>query len=95
VVTIETFEDEADAIQSANAVAYGLSASVWTENLGCALRVASALNFGTVWVNTHLVLATEMPWGGYKASGHGRELSTLSLEDFSRTKHVMIATGTA
>jgi aminobutyraldehyde dehydrogenase len=95
VVTIETFEDESDAIELANAVAYGLSASVWTENVGRALRVTSALNFGTVWVNTHLVLATEMPWGGYKASGHGRELSTLCLEDFSRTKHVMIATGAA
>lgn len=95
VVTIETIEDEADAIRSANAVPYGLSASVWTENLGRALRLSSALNFGTVWVNTHLVIAAEMPWGGYKMSGHGRELSTLSLEDFSRTKHVMIATASA
>jgi aminobutyraldehyde dehydrogenase len=95
VVTIETFEDEADAVRLANAVAYGLSASVWTENVGRALRVSSALNFGTVWVNAHLVLATEMPWGGYKSSGHGRELSVLSLEDFSRTKHVMISTGSA
>ncbi len=95
VVTVETFADEAEAVQLANSVAYGLSASVWTENVGRALRVSSSLDFGTVWVNSHLVLATEMPWGGFKASGHGRELSTLSLEDFSRTKHVMIATGTA
>lgn len=80
---------------NANAVDYGLSASVWTENLGRALRVAGALDFGMVWVNAHLVLATEMPWGGYGKSGHDRELSILSLDDFSRTKHVMIATGTA
>lgn len=95
VVTIETFSDEADAIALANAVPYGLSASVWTENVGRALRLSDALDFGTVWVNAHLVLAAEMPWNGFGASGHGRELSTLSLEDFSRTKHVMIATGTA
>ncbi|MGE0284370.1 MAG: aldehyde dehydrogenase family protein, partial [Rhizobiaceae bacterium] len=95
VVSIESFSDEGDAIKLSNAVPYGLSASVWTENVGRALRVSSALDFGTVWVNGHLVLAAEMPWGGYGASGHGRELSTLSLEDFSRTKHVMIAKGAA
>ncbi len=95
VVTIETFTDEADAIRLANAGDYGLSASVWTENLGRALRLSDALDFGTVWVNAHLVLAAEMPWSGFGASGHGRELSILSLDDFSRTKHVMIATGTA
>jgi 1-pyrroline dehydrogenase len=93
VVTIQTFEDEADAIALANSVAYGLSASVWTSDVGRALRMSSALDFGTVWVNAHLILATEMPWGGFGGSGHGRELSTLSLEDFSRTKHVMIAVG--
>lgn len=95
VVTVETFTDEAEAVALSNDVPYGLSASVWTQNVGRALRVSSALNFGTVWVNSHLVLAAEMPWGGYNASGHGRELSTLSLDDFSRTKHVMIATGAA
>ena len=95
VVTIETFADESDAIALAHAVDYGLSASVWTQNVGRALRMSDALNFGTVWVNAHLVLAAEMPWNGFGASGHGRELSTLSLEDFSRTKHVMIATGAA
>lgn len=94
VITIETFGDESEAIRLANAVEYGLSASVWTQHVGRALRVPSALNFGTVWVNAHLVLATEMPWGGYRSSGHGRELSTLCLDDFSRTKHVMFATGT-
>lgn len=95
VVTVETFLDEQDAIELANATRYGLAASVWTTNVGRALRVSSALDFGTVWVNTHLALATEMPWTGFGGSGHGRECSTLSLEDFSRTKHVMIATGDA
>ncbi len=93
VVTVESFDDETHAVAEANAVDYGLSASVWTQKVGRALRVSSALNFGTVWVNAHLVLATEMPWGGYGKSGHGRELSLLALDDFSRTKHVMIATG--
>ncbi|GGF33850.1 aldehyde dehydrogenase family protein [Subtercola lobariae] len=93
VVTIETFSDEAEALALANSVVYGLAASVWTENLGRALRVSSLLDFGTVWVNGHLHGVSEMPWGGFGASGHGREMSIFALEDFSRTKHVMIATG--
>ncbi|WP_375399731.1 aldehyde dehydrogenase family protein [uncultured Amnibacterium sp.] len=93
VVTVETFDTEFEAIGSSNATTYGLAASVWTQDVGRALRVSSALNFGTVWVNSHLVLATEMPWGGFGKSGSGRELSTFGLEDFSRTKHVMISTG--
>jgi aminobutyraldehyde dehydrogenase len=92
VVTVETFDGEADAITLANSTRYGLASSVWTQNIGRALRLSSALDFGTVWVNTHLALAMEMPWVGFGASGHGRECSTLALEDFSRTKHVMIAT---
>lgn len=95
VVSVETFRGEDEAIQMSNDVPYGLAASVWTESVGRAMRVPGALDFGTVWVNCHLLLATEMPWGGFGASGHGRELSTLSLEDFSRTKHVQIATGDA
>jgi aminobutyraldehyde dehydrogenase len=95
VITVETFETEADAVDLSNSTRYGLAASVWTKDIGRAIRLTSALDFGTVWVNTHLTLATEMPWGGFGTSGHGRECSTLSLEDFSRTKHVMIATGEA
>ncbi|CAB4942998.1 unannotated protein [freshwater metagenome] len=91
VVTLETFTDESDAVALANSTSYGLAASVWTRDIGRAVRLTSALDFGTVWVNTHLVLAYEMPWVGFGSSGHGRECSTLSLEDFSRTKHVMIA----
>jgi 1-pyrroline dehydrogenase len=93
VVTIETFDSEADAVALANSTRYGLASSVWTQNVGRALRMSGAMDFGTVWVNTHLALAVEMPWVGFGASGQGRECSTLALEDFSRTKHVMIATG--
>lgn len=93
VVTVETFSDEADAIAAANKVEYGLAASVWTANGARAQRVSSALDFGTVWINSHLAMASEMPWGGFGASGFGREMSILALEEFSRTKHVMTAFG--
>ena len=91
VITVETFTDEADAVALASNTRYGLAASVWTRDVSRAVRVSGALEFGTVWVNSHLALASEMPWGGFGTSGHGRECSTLSLEDFSRTKHIMIA----
>ena len=90
LVTVQSFDSEADAIRIANEVDYGLAASVWTENGRRALRVIDALDYGTVWVNAHLVTATEMPWVGFGPSGLGRELSTYALDDFSRTKHVMM-----
>jgi aminobutyraldehyde dehydrogenase len=89
IVTVETFETEDEAIRRANDVPYGLAASVFTENSRRGLDIPSKLDFGTVWVNSHLVLATEAPWGGFKASGYGRDLSLYALDDYSRTKHVM------
>lgn len=91
VVTIERFESEAEAIERSNDVDYGLAASVWTENTRQALRMVDALDFGTVWVNSHLTLASEMPWGGFGTSGYGRDMSTLALDDYTRTKHVMVS----
>ena len=93
VVSIETFTDEAEAIARANEVPYGLAASVWTKDSARSLSIPKKLHFGTVWVNSHLVLASEVPWGGFKGSGYGRDLSIYALEDFSRTKHVMINHG--
>lgn len=92
VVTIQVFDEEAEAITLANDVRYGLSASVWTRDGARSLRVSRALDFGTVWVNSHLALATEMPWGGFGLSGHGRDVSTYALDEFTRTKHLMIST---
>lgn len=91
VISIEVFSDEDEAIQRANDVEYGLAASVWTRNGALSLRVSDALDFGTVWVNSHLTLASEMPWGGFSKSGYGREMSLLALDDYSRTKHVMLS----
>lgn len=91
VVTVEAFGTEEEAIRLANDTEYGLAASVWTESGRRSLRVVEALDFGTVWVNSHLALAVEMPWGGYGMSGLGRELSNYAIDDFSRFKHVMIA----
>ena len=89
VVTVETFTDEDEAIRRANSVPYGLSASVFTNDARRSHAVAARLDAGTVWVNAHLVLANEMPWGGFKGSGYGRDLSIYALDDYSRTKHVM------
>jgi aminobutyraldehyde dehydrogenase len=89
VVTVETFADEEEAVRRANDVPLGLSASVWTENARTGHAVAARLDCGTVWVNAHLVLASEVPWGGFKGSGYGRDQSVYALDDFSRTKHVM------
>lgn len=93
VVTVETFADDAEAVERANGTPYGLAASVWTSDARRSLDVPRHLDFGTVWVNSHLVLACEVPWGGFKGSGYGRDLSLYALEDFSRTKHVMINHG--
>jgi aminobutyraldehyde dehydrogenase len=89
VVSVETFSTDEEAIARANETVYGLAASVWSTNAARVLSVPRRLDFGTVWVNSHLVIANEMPWGGFKGSGYGRDLSTYALEDFSRTKHVM------
>lgn len=89
VVTVETFTDDDDAVARANGVPLGLSASVWTSNASRSHDIAARLDFGTVWVNSHLVLACEVPWGGFKGSGYGRDLSQYALDDYSRTKHVM------
>ncbi|MEU1942592.1 MULTISPECIES: aminobutyraldehyde dehydrogenase [unclassified Streptomyces] len=90
VVTVETFTDEDGAVEAANGTPYGLSASVWTENARRAADLPGRLDFGTVWVNDHLTFATEMPWGGFKSSGYGRDLSAYALDDYSRTKHIMV-----
>jgi aldehyde dehydrogenase (NAD+)/aminobutyraldehyde dehydrogenase len=89
VVSVETFSTDEEAVTRANETVYGLAASVWTTNSARSLSVPRKLDFGTVWVNSHLVIANEMPWGGFKGSGYGRDLSVYALEDFSRTKHVM------
>lgn len=91
VITVQSFADEAEAILKANGVEYGLAASVWTRDHARALRLTKALDFGCVWVNTHIPLAAEMPHGGFKHSGHGKDLSAYSLDAYTRIKHVMSA----
>ncbi|WP_336712390.1 aldehyde dehydrogenase family protein [Arthrobacter sp. USHLN218] len=93
VVSVETFGTDEEAVSRANETIYGLAASVWTTNAARSLSVPRQLDFGTVWVNSHLVIANEVPWGGFKGSGYGRDLSIYALEDFSRTKHVMYNRG--
>ena len=89
VVTVQKFSTDEEALRWANDVKYGLASSVWTQNHTRALRFSKALNFGCVWINTHIPLAAEMPHGGFRHSGYGKDLSQYGFEDYTRIKHVM------
>ncbi|GAA2352022.1 gamma-aminobutyraldehyde dehydrogenase [Streptomyces cuspidosporus] len=89
VITVQSFTDEAQAVNYANGVEYALASSVWTKDHARAMRMSKALDFGCVWINTHIPLVAEMPHGGFKKSGYGKDLSAYGFEDYTRIKHVM------